>query len=903
MSPGVRLVVLALAVSLPSMAKAPPAPPGPPRAPSQHAMIIPVADSPGRYLLQQRRATTLFNEQGLTLRLTPAVGPARQLQWGVAGARAVSPQPLQPQQTRVSQFVGSPEHWRQGLSTWGALYYPAVAPGVDLWFEAREGGVQYSLRAERGADLRQVRLEWRGAQELRVLNGGQSLAVKLAEGALHEEGLRCGQEAADGSSREVPCRYREVRSRGADLWEYVIEVDVQEPGLPAWVDPVIQWNTFVGGQANDALEHITVLNGGPGSGITGQFFIVGTSGGNGLESMEPEFSGVRFRFPSMPPDVVVSRRSPTGSVIWTSILGGNGIDIGRAFAVGANGDVFVAGSTESTDLGAGPRGEQPVGGKDGFIARISSDGSVLEWIQYIAGPGDEEIYSLTRGQDGKLYAAGSTRSARLSGSDAGVSGGGLDLFVSRIDAVSGAVERTLVRGGSRDEEALSIVNGEDAGTRALLYVTGYTESPDFPLGVAPANPNSETDGGREAVVLKLSDQLTSPEWATFIGGGLGLDEGRAVLYLAETNRLMVVGTTRASNFPRLHAPGTNPMGANAFLAAFNPANGASTFSATMGGGGDDEGLALTTGSFGSLYVGGRTASTDVPVPFGFDARAQLTEGFVLRMSPEPGDAGFVQEWGTYVGGSQDDDVRALAAPASNEVLLIGGMTGSSEMMPQQLRPIDSARDGGEDMFLISMNAVDLTPPLGVVYDGRSGDTATVMENREASANWEFTDRESSIVSYEFGLGTVPGCDDVVNFRSATGNEVITLRTDLNEMPELERGRWYFSLVRAKNSLELTNTVTSTGYFVTLTDGGPALRPNRPDAGDPCSRPQPDGGTPDGGADGGTGPSDGGDSEPQSPVGYSCGCGATGGPAGLLLLLLVAFGLRAARRADPASPRH
>jgi hypothetical protein len=888
------LVFLVLAASLPSMAKAPPAPPGPPRAASQHATIVPVADAPGRYLLQQRRATTLFNEQGLTLRLTPAIGPARQLQWGVASARAVSPQPLQPQQARVSQLVGSPEHWRQGLSTWGALYYPAVAPGVDLWFEAREGGVQYSLRAERGADLRQVRLEWRGAQELRLLNGGQSLAVKLAEGELREEGLRCGQEAADGSSREVPCRYREVRSRGTDLWEYVIEVDVREPGLPAWVDPVIQWNTFVGGQGNDALEHITVLNGGPGSSITGQFFVVGTSGGNGLESMAPEFTGIRFLLNSTAPDVVVSRRSPTGPVIWTSILGGSGVDIGRAFAVGANGDVFVAGSTTSTDLGAGPNGEQHVGGKDGFIARISSDGSVLEWIQYIAGPGDEEIYSLTRGQDGKLYAAGSTRSAQLSGADGGLARGGLDLFVSRIDAVSGAVERTLVRGGSRDEEAFSIANGEDAGTRALLYVTGYTESPDFPLDAPPATPNSETAGGREAVVLKLNDQLASPEWATFIGGNPGPDEGRAVLYLAETNRLMVVGTTRASNFPRLHATGTSPPGANAFLAAFNPTNGASTFSATVGGGGDDEGLALTTGSFGSLYIGGRTASADLPVPFGFDARAQLTEGYVLRLSPEPADAGFVQEWGTYVGGSQDDDVRALGAPASNEVLLIGGMTGSSEMMPHQLRPIDSARDGGEDMFLISMNAVDLTPPLGVVYDGRTGDTSTVMESREASANWKFTERESSIMSYEFGLGTVPGCDDIVNFRSASRNEDITLLADLNEMPELERGRWYFSIVRAKNRLELTNTVSSNGYFVTLTDGGPSLRPNRPDASVPCSRPQPDGGT-----DGGTGQSDGGAAGPQSPVGFSCGCGATGGPTGLLLLMLVAFGLRAARRADQA----
>ena len=128
----------------------------------------------------------------------------------------MTPQPLEPREARFHQFVGARENWKQNLPTWGALYYPRVAPGVDLWFEAQEAGVTYSLRAERGADLRQVRLEWRGAQALRLAGGGRALEVVLADGVLREEGLLCGQEAVDGTSFEVPCRYRSVRHRGAD---------------------------------------------------------------------------------------------------------------------------------------------------------------------------------------------------------------------------------------------------------------------------------------------------------------------------------------------------------------------------------------------------------------------------------------------------------------------------------------------------------------------------------------------------------------------------------------------------------------------------------------------------------------------------------------------------------------
>src|SRR5687767_11852830 len=94
------LVFLSLAVSPPVLAKAPPSPPGPARPASKQVMIVPAPDGPGRYFLQQKRAHTLFTDQGLALRLTPPERPARELQWGVARARAVLPQPLEPREAK-----------------------------------------------------------------------------------------------------------------------------------------------------------------------------------------------------------------------------------------------------------------------------------------------------------------------------------------------------------------------------------------------------------------------------------------------------------------------------------------------------------------------------------------------------------------------------------------------------------------------------------------------------------------------------------------------------------------------------------------------------------------------------------------------------------------------------------
>jgi hypothetical protein len=600
--------------------------------------------------------------------------------------------------------------------------------------------------------------------------------------------------------------------------------------------------------------------------------------------------------------VVISRRGADGSVIWISTLGGNEEDIGRAFLVGAGGFVYVAGSTTSTNFRAGPGGTSLSGSKDGFIARISSGGSTLSWLQFIGGPGEEEIHSLALGQDGKVYAAGWTTSQQMPASDAGPSLGMRDLFVSRIHPSTGIVERTLVRSGRLNEEATSIVTGEDAGTNTALYVTGYTESPDFPMGVTPRTGNTQTDGGREALVLKLDDQLGTPLWGTFIGAASGPDEGNEVLYIPGTNRVMVVGTTRASDFPNSY-PAAAPQGANAFLAAFHPGTGDRTFSTVVGGSGDDEGNALTTGIAQSIFIGGKTTSTDLPVPFGFDSVSEGTEGFVIQMGQDG--TGFRPEWGTYAGGSQDDDVRALASSLNHDTLFIGGAARSPEMLPHQLRPTDEAHAGGEDLFLIALASTDLTPPLGQVYDGPSGDTGRDTNPQAYAANWVFTDRETPIQDYRFGAGTHPGCDNVIPFRPAGLNSSVSLASALQQMPELERGRWYFATVIARNQAGLENTVSSNGYFLLLPDGGPPdPLPPRPGPVTPCPEWPADGGTPDAGVDagvdagtgtdGGGGQSDGG-SDPEGPVGWSCGCGTTSGPTGLMLLVLVAVGLRMARR--------
>ncbi len=101
-----------------------------------------------------------------------------------------------------------------------------------------------------------------------------------------------------------------------------------------------------------------------------------------------------------------------------------------ALAIGADGMIAVGGST--LGMVAGDQVNAPVGGRDGFVARIGADfGSVS--TTYLATAGDDRIDSLGFLGD-TLYVGG-----RTSGTLGATQRGPVDGFIGRIDSATGAV--------------------------------------------------------------------------------------------------------------------------------------------------------------------------------------------------------------------------------------------------------------------------------------------------------------------------------------------------------------------------------------------------------------------------------------------------------------------------------
>jgi hypothetical protein len=167
-------------------------------------------------------------------------------------------------------------------------------------------------------------------------------------------------------------------------------------------------------------------------------------------------------------DVFVSKLNSTGtSLIYSTYIGGSSNDYGFAIAIDGSGNVYIAGSTLSTDYDITPGAFQTnnEGGWDAFVTKLNSTGTSLIYSTYIGGSSNDYGYAIAIDGSGNAYITGNTISTdydTTSGAFQTTYGGGTligDVFVTKIDLVTTGVE-TLV-----DKEALfSIFPNPNSGT-------------------------------------------------------------------------------------------------------------------------------------------------------------------------------------------------------------------------------------------------------------------------------------------------------------------------------------------------------------------------------------------------------------------------------------------------------
>ena len=186
-------------------------------------------------------------------------------------------------------------------------------------------------------------------------------------------------------------------------------------------------------------------------------------------------------------DAFVTKINPTGSaLVYSTYIGGSGVDLGGGVAVDSAGHAYVIGRTVSSDFPTKNPLQAAYGGVgDAFVTKINAAGSALVYSTYLGGSG-QDVYpsggSIAVDRVGNAYVTGNTSSTNFPTTPGalkkfcGRCANYGDAFVAKINDVgSTLVYSTYLGGGMADESyGIAVDNSGNA------YVTGTTNSTNFP---------------------------------------------------------------------------------------------------------------------------------------------------------------------------------------------------------------------------------------------------------------------------------------------------------------------------------------------------------------------------------------------------------------------------------------
>jgi hypothetical protein len=616
---------------------------------------------------------------------------------------------------KTNYFVGAdPEKWHKNIPTYAKVHYSNIYPGIDLMYYGQGRQLEYDFVLAPGADPGVIRLDFAGSERLRINQQGD--LVVEANGAEIELLKPTVYQRVMGERREVAASYVLDEQRvGFTLGPY----DDREPLV---IDPVLSYSTYHGAPGSD-YGHSIAVDG------SGNVYVAGYTTSTNFPTvnpLQPVFGGGHA-------DAFVSKLNAAGSaLIYSTFLGGSGLDFGASIAVDGAGNAYMTGYTGSTNFPTVNPLQSATGGGagDAFVSKLNAAGSALIYSTYLGGGGVDFGEGMAIDSAGNAYVTGETNSTNFptvhplqpfkSFED--------DAFVSKLNAAGSALVYSTYLGGNRDEGSSQFwgwagIAVDDLGN---AYVTGYTESTNFPT----VNPLQPMNGGSgDVYVSKLNAAGSALVYSTYLGGA-GSDYGNGIAVDASGN-VYVTGSTLSSNFPT-----ANPLQPlrgfqdDAFVSKLNASGSALVYSTYLGGSRQDWANGIAVDAAGNAYVTGYTFSNNFPSVKPLQpANGLLEDAFVSKLNA----AGSALVYSTHLGGNNRDAGYSIAVDGSGNAYVTGSTASGNFPTVNPLQPAFAGGIG--DAFITRISDSDAAPPTVNSIRPRSGSPGTTVNVALSGSNF------------------------------------------------------------------------------------------------------------------------------------------------------------------------
>lgn len=535
-------------------------------------------------------------------------------------------------------FLGNDQaKWAGHVPAFEGVKYQDLYPGIDLKVYSEEGNFKYDFEVAANANPALIRVKYEGAKALRLKEKG--LEIETTVGNFMELNPYAYQ-MVNGKAVEVTCNYR----LNGDIITFELGPEYN-PALPLTIDPTLIAATYSGTTASVYGHSATYDDAGNIYSAGGGFAPGGLPVTAG--AFQTTYGGSR--------DYCINKYNPDGSsLIYATYVGGTDQDLPHSLVTNSLGELYILGSTRSTDFPVSSGAYQSANGGTSDIAVTHLDvaGAALIGSTYIGGTGSDGENSVTNNYGDRYrgeiivdafndaYVAmvsSSTNFPVTSSAFQSTLAGGQDAVAFKLNYDMSILEFSTYVGSSSDDAGLGLIYDQSGG----VYLTGSIGS-GATLPTAGSAFPTHSGGSHDGFIMHLDAVGGSTGQATYFGSS-GMDQS----FFIEADRsdnVYIFGQTDGSISATAGVYSGPSTGM--FIAKFNPDLTTHYFTSTSG---DLAPTAFLVDNCGYIYIAGHGALGTLG---GFDVSPTAINatgaGFYL-MVLEPNATAF--NYGTYYGNS------------------------------------------------------------------------------------------------------------------------------------------------------------------------------------------------------------------------------------------------------------
>ncbi len=289
-------------------------------------------------------------------------------------------------------------------------------------------------------------------------------------------------------------------------------------------------STFIGGTGNDGLNIATKLKYNYADEVRGEIDIdyqnniyIATC----TKSVDfPTKNSFQQKFNGSQEGCIIKMDNQLTSIIWSTYLGGSNDDAIYSLAIDKKGDIYVTGGTNSVDFPTTLSSFQNVSqdsiNADGFITKISSNGTQILSSSYFGTNEYDQSYFVEIGSNNQVYLFGQTTVAGtqlVNNATYSVADGGQFIAVFNED-LSNLLRSTVLGTGKGSPDISPTAFLVDVCDK--IYIAGWGSNLGGPLSTLnlPISDSAyqNTTDGNDFYLMVLDDALSGIIYATYYGG-------------------------------------------------------------------------------------------------------------------------------------------------------------------------------------------------------------------------------------------------------------------------------------------------------------------------------------------------------------------------------------------------